>query len=898
MRQSLAAYAFNRGLVSALALGRADQKRVALSASTMTNWIPRILGPMSLRPGWEYIGSTYTNAAARFLPFVFAIDDTALLELTDSLMRVWVGDELVTRASVATAVTNGTFDTNLTGWTDSDEVGGTSAWVTGGYMGLTGDGTNYAIRDQTLTVALADQAVEHALRIVIQRGPVTLRVGSTSGGDEYITEATLGTGTHSLAFTPSGASVYVRFKANSTQQVLVDSVAIESSGVMTLPTPWPASVLSDINIDQSADVVFVACRGYQQRRIERRATRSWSVALYAPEDGPYRTENVGATTLTPSANTGNITLTASAALFRSGHVGSLWSIESSGQVVEASISSENTFTSAIEVTGIGSERNVTLEIAGTFVATVKVQRSFDSSAGPWINYPGLSYTAPTLTSFNDTLDNQRMWYRIGINTGDYTSGTADVTLSFPAGSIRGVVRITDYTSATSVSAEVLSDLGGTDATAFWSEGVWSDYRGWPSAVAFHDGRLWWAGNDKIIGSVSDAYDDFNPETEGDSGPINRSIGSGPVDTIHWMLSMQQLMLGAQGAVWSARSSSLDEPLTPTNFNLKRVSTQGAAAAAPAIIDTRAAYTLRGAVRVHELKFGGESYAYESHDLTTLVPELADVGIVRMAVQRQPDTRIHCVLNDGTVMLGVYDAAEDVLAWVNVNTDGDIEDVVVLPSQPNETEDAVYYVVKRTISGSTVRYLEKWALESECRGGTLNKQADAFITIAASAARVVSGLGHLEGKAVVVWAAGADIGTTADYDQTYTVSGGQITIDADYSNIVVGLPYTAQWKSSKLGAQLPSGALALTRDKRVQSLGLILAWVHPKGLRYGPDFNNLDDMPEIEAGRVIDQDAVRTAYDENPVEFPGIWEADARLCLQAQAPRPCTVLAAVADTWVS
>lgn len=75
-------------------------------------------------------------------------------------------------------------------------------------------------------------------------------------------------------------------------------------------------------------------------------------------------------------------------------------------------------------------------------------------------------------------------------------------------------------------------------------------------------------------------------------------------------------------------------------------------------------------------------------------------------------------------------------------------------------------------------------------------------------------------------------------------------------------------------------------------------MHPKGLRYGPDFNNLDDMPEIEAGRVIDQDAVRTAYDENPVEFPGIWEADARLCLQAQAPRPCTVLAAVADTWVS
>ena len=37
-----------------------------------------------------------------------------------------------------------------------------------------------------------------ALRIVIERGPVTLRVGSTASGDEYINETVLRTGTHSL----------------------------------------------------------------------------------------------------------------------------------------------------------------------------------------------------------------------------------------------------------------------------------------------------------------------------------------------------------------------------------------------------------------------------------------------------------------------------------------------------------------------------------------------------------------------------------------------------------------------------------------------------------------------------------------------------------------------------
>src|SRR6187455_2133860 len=111
-----------------------------MSAEEQCNWISRTLGPMSVRPGFGYLGATKSNAAARFLPFVFSTDDTALVELTDSVMRVWVDDALITRPSVSTAITNGTFTTDLSSWTDVDEVGGTSVWRTGGYMALTGDG--------------------------------------------------------------------------------------------------------------------------------------------------------------------------------------------------------------------------------------------------------------------------------------------------------------------------------------------------------------------------------------------------------------------------------------------------------------------------------------------------------------------------------------------------------------------------------------------------------------------------------------------------------------------------------------------------------------------------------------------------------------------------------------
>jgi hypothetical protein len=100
-RQVPCLFGFNRGKVSALALGRVDQKRVSMSAEVYTNYVPRVLGPMSLRPGLRFICATHNNARARYIPFVFATDDTALLELTASVVRFIVNEVPITRVSVS-----------------------------------------------------------------------------------------------------------------------------------------------------------------------------------------------------------------------------------------------------------------------------------------------------------------------------------------------------------------------------------------------------------------------------------------------------------------------------------------------------------------------------------------------------------------------------------------------------------------------------------------------------------------------------------------------------------------------------------------------------------------------------------------------------------------------------
>jgi hypothetical protein len=794
----------------------------------------------------------------------------------------------VTRVAVTAAVTNGLFTSNLTSWTDSDESGAASTWLTGGYAALLGTGTNAAILDQQVTVN--EVGTQHALRIVIQRGPILLRLGSTSGGDEYISETTLGTGTHSLTFTPIG-NFHIRLMNRRSFTALIDSVAVESAGTLELSVPWQEADLSKIRVVQSGDVIYAACDGYQQRKIERRDADSWSVVVYEPETGPFRNVNATPITITPSALTGDVTLTASKPFFRSSHIGALFRIQSTGQTVSAAITAENTFTNPIRVAGVEGQRAFGVSISGTFVATLTLQYSV-GEPGNWVDVT--TYTVPTSTSYNDELDNQIIYYRIGVKTGAFTSGTVDVSLSYTSGSIIGVARVTAFSSSTSVSAVVLQDFGAITASSDWWEGAWSDRRGWPSAVTLYESRLWWASRDQIYGSIVDAYEDFDDEFEGDAGPINRSIGEGPVETINWMLPLNRLLIGTlsnsaaipaikmEGShVLSGRSSSFDEPLTPTNFNLKSASASGF-------------FVQRSRQRLVALNFDINESDYKPEDMSVAAPDLNEAGITGIAIQYQPDIRIHCFRDDGTVGVMIHDKGENVICWCETETDGEIEDVSVLPGVP---EDQVYYIVKRTIDGATVRFHEKWALETECRGQPVGKLADAHVMYSGVATTTITGLSHLEGEEVVCWgwntttpftdddgnAVGRDFGT-------FTVSSGQITgLSAAVTNACVGLGYTARYKSAKQAFAAAMGT-PLNQPKKIDHLGLILADTHAKGIEYGPDFDSLDELPDYEEHAAVGENHVHESYDQRMLEFDGDWDTDSRFCLQATAPRPATVLA--------
>jgi hypothetical protein len=81
------------------------------------------------------------------------------------------------------------------------------------------------------------------------------------------------------------------------------------------------------------------------------------------------------------------------------------------------ISAADSFTDAVHIIG-----DFNLSISGTFSATVTVQRSTDGTT--WRDVD--TFTAPSEEVGYDPMKN---FYRAGIKTGDYTSGSATILLN-------------------------------------------------------------------------------------------------------------------------------------------------------------------------------------------------------------------------------------------------------------------------------------------------------------------------------------------------------------------------------------------------------------------------------------------------------------------------------------
>jgi hypothetical protein len=879
-------FSLNGGEVGDEALSRLDLERLQFAGSLYRNVMPRVIGSMTFRPGMEHYADI--NLGGVFLlEYSYSGASSIVPVLYDQEMRVLVNGEFVTRAAVSTTITNGDFG-SFTGWTDSS-TGGASATVGTGDLRLLGTPQDTAVASQTISVALADRGVEHALRIDVQRGPVTVELGTSSTTSELIEAVDLEDGVHSIAFTPTTANIYLRLSNKEARRSLVESCNIESPGVMVLPTPWTEDDLAGniVQYRQNKDVIYVASGIYQQRMIQRRGDTSWGIQRYKVGDGPFVSSD-GTIAISPSAlvDNGGVTMTSSKPYFESGMVGRLLRLYQSGQTVEDDFSADPAEGATIRVSGVGEDRRFAYNISGTWTGTVRLQVATDDGSGTtpgsWSDLS--THTSNTSNTYKDGDDNVIKYFRFAVGTGDISSGTIETRLAYSGGSGIGIARIVGYNSQTSVDVEILSRFYRTAATFEWDYSTWSDYDGWPAAIDIFGGRLFWFIGDTVDGSVPDLYRSFDDNVEGDSAPISRSLGVTTSRGVITAIGIQRLIAITDSSEFSIKSSSYDDPLTASAWFPTEISTLGGKLVRAVKIDKDGIFVQANGTSAYRLTFMPEVTDYAPFDLMEMHEHICDGSpIVDAFVQRKPEPTYWIILENGEARALTLRPDQNVVAWSRVVTDGLIKRGC---ASRGSGEDNVYFAVVR----DGTQRLEKLAKLTDCRGGLLNCLADGFSRFTATASQTTFPVPQLDGLDVTVWANGAAL---YDQDNLYTVSGGNVVLPAQSEgvSVVIGLPYTADYKSTKLayGAQ---GGTALFHKKKVSDLGLYLLNTAPNKLLAGKDFDTLRSFNSTENGRPLANGEVVASFDADMKEISNDWDTDSRICLRMPSPYPMTVASMV------
>jgi hypothetical protein len=593
--------------------------------------------------------------------------------------------------------------------------------------------------------------------------------------------------------------LYVRFWSNGVQ--------VESSpGVpYTITGPYLEAQLQDIQYVQVNDVMYLVHPSHPVYKLSRVTDTNWTLAAVAWEYPPFRDENTTATTITPSATTGNsITLTASAAVFAAGDVGGYYQIvhKRATAFVERAISSTGT-SAALRVIGPWDFRTY-----GTWSGTINIERRYGSGLWETIrSYRGTS-DRNISTSGDEAIECELL-----INVSQWSAGasTTRAYLEAQDSGVYGVVKITGYTSPTVVTGTVIKDMFADYPTAFWAEGSWSPRRGFPRTVAMHEQRLFFGGNtaepQTIWASKINDFETFRAGTYDDSA-LSFTIASSESNAINWMVSQQVLCVGTAGYEYIVSASSSDAAITPSSIHIRPQSHFGSKYSRALLANEVTLFIQRQGRKVREFVFQFEKDGYVSADLTLLADHVTSGGITDIAFQAQPDAILWVVTGDGNLAGMTYERGQNVVGWHRHTTDGVFESVATIYGD-GTAGDEVWCAVQRTVYGLPVRYIERMdpnyreTLEAKDKNQWFYVDSGKTFTGAALPNIVngteLFGLGHLNGKTVSILADGAVL-------PSQNVIAGYIKLTKRYNVVTVGLPYTSTLKPMPLDpGQLPDGS---------------------------------------------------------------------------------------------
>lgn len=531
------------------------------------------------------------------------------------------------------------------------------------------------------------------------------------------------------------------------------------------------------------------------------------------------------TVYTPPSKGTSVTLTASQGLFQTGHVGSYWQLDyiNPTPVLNVNITG-NTVSNPIAVYGTWS-----LQTWNYWSATISLQQSNDGVSN-WQTirtYQGNCDSNFSSTGTTSGLQYLRIvisnWTANAAGTPNASGVNARVMVTPTSPLLHGWVKINGVSGTPTVTngisyyptatATIQSTLGNVGvSTQTWYEGAFSAVQGYPNAVSLHESRVIFGGTNLSPTSIWGSHvNDFQNFLQGalDSDSFLFNLASTTGGRVQWMVSKQSLLIGTAQDEWLLSASSAPAAITPSNVIAQKQSHYGSANLPAMIINDTILYVQRQARKIREFIYTWQSQTWVSSDLTALAEQATRNYIVESAYQRVPDAIYWFVRGDGQLVSMTYEREQQVTGFSRHTTQGVFESVATING--NNNEDEVWVAVNRTINGSTVRYIERLATGQRNALDNADKSSWWYVDAGlkqtfGSPTKTITGLSHLNGMTVQVWADSA-VGNVALNPATgtaYTVSGGSITLQQAASNVLVGLSYTSTICPERIAVDLQDG----------------------------------------------------------------------------------------------
>lgn len=662
---------FAKGELAPSLHGRVDTAAYRVGLATARNAIVHTYGGISRRPGSKYIGPAKDHSySPRLIPFEFKTTDTYMLEFGNLYMRVIRNDGHVLNA-----------DNVISGATKANPCV------------ITATGHTLSNGDEVYI-----NEVVGMTELNLNRYIVANKAANTFEIQNQVT----GVNVDSTGFTTYGS-------------------AGAAASIYTLTTTYATADLDELKYVQSADIMTIVHPSYIPRELARTGHNAWALTIIDPGPTIVSPSDVVSTEGTTGSIVDRYRVTA---IDINTDEESLPALDNGEAVVSGATQASPV---VLTITSHPFENGDEIQIDQVVGMTeLNGQRYFvqaeSTNAVSLVDRNGTDINGTSFTAYGSA----------GIARTTFTEettgvSTRDNTLTWTA--VSGAIRYAVYRAVNGVYGFIGEAEGAAGAASGTTVTFLDDnftpntsltppnFRNPfptttdnPGAVGYHEQRRVFGGSlgkpDTTEYSQIGNQSNFNrtqPLQADDA--ITATLTSSQVNDIRHYVSLNDLLIFTSGSEWRVNAGS-DVGFTFSTIRQKPQTALGSSHLRPFVADNTVIFCEENKARIRSFGYSLQRDGYTGSDLGILANHLLEnFTLVYWTYQSSPEGRVYMVRSDGELLSMSFDQNHEVVAWTHWDTSGKYEAIERLRQGGSEAIDKIYTVVRRSVDGNFVRYIE-------------------------------------------------------------------------------------------------------------------------------------------------------------------------------------------------